>query len=72
MAGENVVIRYSVMTDQGQGNTDQKKVERGNLTVTLSNGQSYTWAPNQCITLKQPYASEALAFSNLLKEVSRS
>lgn len=68
----NVVIKYTVMTDQGQRNTDQRKVERGPISVVLSNFQTYTWSPNQSITLTEPYASEALAANANLKEVSRS
>ena len=60
------------MTDQGKRNTDQMKVERGSISLVLSNYQTYTWAPNQSITLPEPYANEALAANNNLKEVSRS
>lgn len=67
-----VTIKYSVM--EGNENTNQNKANGGNspISVVLSNYQTYTWGPNESHTLEQPYASEALAANNKLKEVGRS
>lgn len=72
MSVQYVVIKYSVM--EGNENTNQNKAQGGNspITVTLSNHQTYTWGPNESKTLPTPYADEALAANNKLKEVSRS
>lgn len=67
-----VVIKRSVMVDQGQQSTDQKVVEEGPVTVTLSNGQTLSWGPNESKTLQEPFASEVLSADNRLEEVSRS
>lgn len=67
-----VVIKYTVMQDQGQGNTDQKKVERGPVCVTDSAGKTWCWGPNESKTIPSPYAEEILAAENRLTEISRS
>lgn len=67
----NVVIKYSVM----EGNDTNQTKAFGGLSpvkLNLSNGQSLAWGPNESKTLAEPFAQEALAASNLLKEVSRS
>ncbi len=68
----NVVIKFSVM--EGYENTNQTKSFGGQspVLVTLSNHQQYSWGPNESHTLVSPYAEEALAQDNRLKEVSRS
>lgn len=68
----NVVIKYSVM--EGNENTNQTKSFSGisPVNVVLSNHQTVTWGPNESKTLVEPYAGEALAANNKLKEVSRS
>lgn len=68
----NVVIKYSVM--EGYANTNQNKSFSGNspVTVTLSNGQTYTFGPNQTHVFADNFAVEVLAQDNRLKEVSRS
>jgi hypothetical protein len=72
----NVVIKYSVMENDntGRASTNQNKAQGGNspVKVTLSNYQTYTFGPNESKTLVSPYAEEALAADNRLKEVSRS
>lgn len=70
----NVVIKRSVMVDQGQGNTDQIAAtgDQSPVLVTLSNGQNLAWGPNESKTLVEPFATEALNFDNRLVEVSRS
>ena len=74
----NVVMKYSVM-ETGSGktpneSTNQNKAGVGNspISLVLSNYQTVTWGPNETHTLAQPYADEALAANNRLKEVSRS
>lgn len=42
------------------------------VTIELSNGQTYRWSPGESHTLLEPYASEALSASESLVEVSRS
>jgi hypothetical protein len=68
----NIVIKYSVM--EGNENTNQNKGNGGlsPVTVTLSNGQQYSWGPNASHTLVSPFGEEALAADNRLVEISRS
>ncbi len=67
-----IVIKYSVM--EGNESTNQRKSFGGlsPVRLTLSNGQTFTWGPNQSHTLPFPFGEEALAADNRLKEVSRS
>lgn len=66
------VVKYSVM--EGYENTNQTKANGGisPVSVTLSNGQTFAWGPNQSHTLPEPFCDEAVAFDNRLEIVSRS
>lgn len=68
------VVKHSVMVDQGQQNTNQTAAFGGRspVTVTLSNGQTFSWGPNESHTLEDNFAAEAVAADNRLKVVSRS
>ncbi len=68
----NIVIRNNSGFEGTEVNQTKTFSGVSTVTVTLSNYQTYTWQPGESHTLVSPYAEEALAADNRLKEVSRS
>lgn len=71
-----VVIKNIGADETGAGTAEVNQTKAftdvAGVTVVLSDGKTYHWAPGESKTLADPFAGEALAASNNLKEVSRS
>lgn len=70
-----VVIKNTAADETGAGTAEVNQTEThddvAGVTLVLG-GQTYHWAPGESKTLPEPYATEALAASNSLTEISRS